>query len=100
MWGIGLAVMAGMIALNAVLAAYEIALAFVSLSRLGMLVQGQYRGAAAAQYRKRNMEASQAAIQLGITLVGAVAAATGGAGAEEAIAPRLEADLGASPGMA
>jgi putative hemolysin len=36
---------------------------------------------------KQNMEGSLAAIQLGITLVGAIAAATGGAGAEEKLAP-------------
>jgi putative hemolysin len=38
---------------------------------------------------KEKIEASLAAIQLGITLVGAVAAATGGAGAEESLAPLL-----------
>ncbi len=41
---------------------------------------------------KENMEASLAVVQLGITLVGAIAAATGGAGAEETLAPWLEAD--------
>ena len=38
---------------------------------------------------KKNMEASLAVVQLGITLFGAVAAATGGAGAQESIEPRL-----------
>jgi putative hemolysin len=38
---------------------------------------------------KQKMEASLAVVQLGITLVGAVAAATGGAGAEETIEPAL-----------
>jgi putative hemolysin len=38
---------------------------------------------------KQSIEASLAVVQLGITLVGAVAAATGGAGAEETIEPVL-----------
>ena len=44
---------------------------------------------------KRKMEASLAVVQVGITLVGAIAAATGGAGAEESIEPVLL-DLGMS----
>ena len=36
---------------------------------------------------KERMEASLAVVQMGITLVGATGAATGGAGASEAIAP-------------
>ena len=45
------------------------------------------------------MEASLAVVQLGITLVGAIAAATGGAGALEMIAPWFE-RLGMAPGLA
>jgi putative hemolysin len=44
---------------------------------------------------KQDMEASLAVVQLGITLVGAIAAATGGKGAEEMISPVLQ-DLGMS----
>src|SRR5690554_6761273 len=86
-----------MVALNAVLAAYEIALASASLGRLKTLAEEHRPGSRAAVYMKENMEGSLAVIQLGITLVGAIAAATGGAGAEESLAPWLEATLGLSP---
>jgi putative hemolysin len=90
MWGFELAVMLLMIAVNGVLAAYEIALAAVSLARLHLLREEGRAGAAAAEEMKKNMEGSLATIQVGITLVGAVAAAIGGAGAEVQIAPWLE----------
>lgn len=94
--GTEVVVMAVMIALNSVFAAYELALAAVSQARLRMLMREQQPGAAAALYMKENVEGSLAAIQLGITLFGAVAAATGGAGAEEMIAPRLQERFGLS----
>jgi putative hemolysin len=100
MWGIELVVMVGMIAFNSVFAAYEIALASISNSRLHSLVGAKKVGANAALYMKQNMEGSLAGVQLGITLVGAIAAATGGAGAEESIAPYFQRSLGASPGLA
>jgi putative hemolysin len=99
MWGVELAVIAAMIAINSVFAGYEIALASVSLNRLRALAAQDVAGARTAVRMKEGIEASLAAIQLGITLVGAIAAATGGAGAEEQIAPRLHA-LGVSPGTA
>ncbi|MBL8794002.1 MAG: HlyC/CorC family transporter [Planctomycetia bacterium] len=91
-----LAIILAMIAINSVFAAYEIALASVTLARLRLLVGEQRPGAAAALAMKENMEASLAVVQVGITLVGAIAAATGGAGAEEDIAPWLQARLGLS----
>jgi putative hemolysin len=100
MWGVELVVMAGMVTVNGVLAAYELALASVSLARLQVLADEKRGGAAAAAYMKRNMEGSLAGVQLGITLVGAIAAAVGGAGAEEVIAPRLQSSLGVSSGTA
>jgi len=100
MWGVELTVMAAMIVINSIFAAYEIALASISLARLQVL-QGENRpGARTAVYMKQNMEASLAVVQLGITLVGAIAAATGGAGAEENIAPLLEREFGLSSGTA
>jgi putative hemolysin len=99
MWTIELAIMAAMILLNSVFAGYEIALASIGLGRLDTLRQERRRGAIAALRMKQNTEASLAVVQLGITLVGAIAAATGGAGAEESIAPSLV-DLGLSPGTA
>jgi putative hemolysin len=90
MWTFELIVIALMIAMNGVLAAYEIALASVSVGRLQKLASEQVGGAAAALRMKQKMEASLAVVQLGITLVGAIAAATGGAGAEESLQPILQ----------
>lgn len=80
---------AAMLALNSLFAAYELALASVRVERLKILAQERRAGAAAAVTMKSRMATSLAVIQLGITLVGAIAAATGGASAEETIAPRL-----------
>lgn len=99
MWTLELVIIGAMIAFNGVFAAYEIALASVGLARLDTLAQERQRGAGAALRMKRHMEASLAAIQMGITLVGVTAAATGGAGAEEAIEPALL-DLGLAPATA
>ncbi len=100
MWGFELAIMATMIGINSVFAAYEIALASVSLSRLRRLADDHRNGAKVALYMKQNMEASLAVVQLGITLVGAIAAAVGGSGAEEKVAPPLMDLLGVSEGTA
>lgn len=100
MGAIELIVIFGMIIFNAVFAAYEIALAAVSGARLQVLVNENRPGAKAACYMKENVEASLAAIQLGITLFGAIGAATGGAGAEQQIAPLLRDRFGLSVGAA
>jgi putative hemolysin len=92
--------MAAMVGVNALFAGYEIALASVSAARLRTLADANRAGARAALHMKENVEASLAAVQLGITLVGAIAAATGGAGAHERIAPALREGLGVSPGVA
>ncbi len=89
----------GMIGFNSLFAGYEIALASVNVARLEALVREKRAGAKAAVEMKRRMEASLAVVQLGITLVGATAAATGGAGAESAIEPTLIAQ-GISPAVA
>jgi putative hemolysin len=91
----GLIILA-MVALNALFAAYEIALASVSAGRLKALADEHRSGARAGLFMKQNMEASLAVVQLGITLVGAIAAATGGAGAEEDLAPWFEEQFGLS----
>lgn len=89
MWTVELLVMTVMIVINGVFAAYEIAIASVGLARLDTLAKEHRRGAASALRMKESMEASLAVVQLGITLVGAIAAATGGAGAEARLEPRL-----------
>jgi putative hemolysin len=98
-FGIELFVMLLMISINSVFAAYEIALASVSLARLDTLEREHRRGAASAKRMKSGMEASLAVVQLGITLVGVIAAATGGAGAMENLDPVFE-QRGWSPAMA
>lgn len=87
MWGLTLLVMLVMVALNGLFAGFEIALASVSAGRLDILAREGKRGAAAALRMKNNMEASLAVVQLGITLAGVIAAAVGGAGAEESVEP-------------
>ncbi len=91
MWTVELVVVAAMVALNAVFAAYEIALASVADSRLQSLAREGRRGAATAHAMKGDMERSLAVVQLGITLVGMIAGATSGAGAGENLAPLLQA---------
>lgn len=76
-----------MLFVNAVFAAYEMALASISRSRLLALCQQKKRGAEEAAYMKDRIEASLAVVQLGITLAGAIAAATGGAGFGEFFTP-------------
>lgn len=78
-----------MLFFNAVFAAYEMALASITAARLAVLAGEKKRGAAEAVYMKGRMEASLAVIQLGITLVGAFAAATGGISIEERLSPYL-----------
>lgn len=79
-----------MLLLNAVLAAYEMALASISRTKLSILAQEKRPGAEQALYMKDHMEGSLAVVQIGITLVGAVAAAAGGAGADDLFSPILE----------
>ena len=79
-----------MVAFNGVFASYEIALASIGAGRLKTLAHEGRRGAKSALQMKQKMEASLAVVQLGITLAGATAAATGGAGAEESIEPILK----------
>lgn len=99
MWMLEISVMLGMIALNGLFAGYEIALASVSVARLKVLEQERRIGAKAALLMKERMEASLAVVQVGITLCGAIAAATGGAGAEEKLAPAVAAATGLSSGV-
>jgi len=76
-----------MLGLNALLAAYEMALASISRTKLSVLLQEKHTGASQALFMKDHMEGSLAVIQIGITLVGAIAAATGGAGADNLFVP-------------
>ncbi len=76
-------------AFSAVFVAYEMALASVSKARLAVLENRHVKGAAEAVFMKNNMEASLAVMQLGITLLGAIAAAIGGLSAADLVSPLL-----------
>lgn len=89
MWTFELAVMLAMIGLNSIFAAYEISLASIGAGRLYTLAAERKRGGESAVRMKDNIEGSLAVVQLGITLVGVIAAATGGAGAEESFEPLM-----------
>lgn len=93
-------VIALMLVFNAVFAAYEMALASVSKPRLRHLLETNAAGSASALFMKDRLEASLSLIQLGITLAGAIAAAIGGAGINEYLAPLMQAGLGISKGAA
>lgn len=80
-------VIIAMLLLNSVFAAYELALASVRIERLRALCEQHRHGARAAVAMKSRIEGSLAVVQVGITLVGAIAAATGGATSEEFISP-------------
>ena len=89
-----------MIFFNAIFAAYEMALASISRARLAVLISRKKDGAEEAAFMKDRMEASLAVTQVGMTLMGAIAAATGGAGVTESLAPYLEKTWGLTEWLA
>lgn len=89
-----------MLAINAVFAAYEMALAAIPKARIEALLYKKKLGAKEALFMKERIEASLAVIQLGITVVGAVAAAVGGAGADDIFVPYFQSAFGLSDGTA
>lgn len=97
---IEITVIALMLVFNAGFAAYEMALASVSKARIRHLAEKNAPGSASARFMKDRVEASLSLIQLGITLAGAAAAATGGAGINEYIAPLLESHFPLTRGAA
>jgi putative hemolysin len=93
-------VIVAMLALNAVFAGYEMALASVSRARLLVLCEQKRRGAESARLMKERLEASLAVVQLGITVAAAVAAATGGLSVAESLVPVLQQRFGWRTGVA
>ncbi|MBP6342690.1 MAG: HlyC/CorC family transporter [Candidatus Omnitrophica bacterium] len=83
-----------MLFINAIFAAYEMALASISRSRIAVLVGRKDKGAEDAAYMKDRIEASLAVVQVGITLAGAIAAATGGSSVADNLEPYLQAQFG------
>jgi putative hemolysin len=96
MFGYELVVIILMLVFNAIFAAYEMGLASISRARIAILSNEKKKGAAEAAFMKDKMEASLATIQLGITMVGVAAAATGGAGVQETFVPYLQHNLNIS----
>lgn len=78
-----------MLAVNALFAAYEMALASVSKTKLSVLAAAKRKGSKSALFMKEHIEGGLAVVQIVITLAGAVAAAVGGAGADEQMSPLL-----------
>lgn len=93
-------IIALMLAFNGAFAAFELALASVRPAQLQLALQTGRRGARAALAMRGRMEGSLAVVQLGITLAGFVAAATGGAGSEEGLSPWIEQRFGLSEAWA
>ncbi|MGE3973648.1 MAG: hemolysin family protein [Bdellovibrionales bacterium] len=95
-----IAVVLTCLAINALLSAVE--MAFISLS-LPLLKQLKKDGDTLAgrllTYRE-NPERTLSILQVGITLVGAISAAVGGAGAEEVLSPILTTEFGLSDSVA
>ncbi len=84
------------LALNALLSCVEMAFVTVSKPQLKKLAQeGDSRAQRILTY-KMNPERILSVLQIGITLVGAISAAVGGAGAEESLSPFFEQKLGLS----
>jgi putative hemolysin len=89
---IELIVVALCILLNAILAAVE--MAFVTISKPELRLRARKGDARAEQLLKlrENPERALSVIQIGITFVGAVSAAVGGAGAQESLAPYFQSE--------
>lgn len=82
------------IALNAVLSFTEMAFVSVGKNRLRELARDGDRNAERLVKLRDNPERTLSVLQIGITLLGAVAAATGGVGIEESLSPYLQRLLG------
>ncbi len=86
--------------LNGIFVAYEMALASISRVKLTVLMAQKKKGALEAAFMKDRIEASLAVAQVAVTLMSAIAAATGGVGVAESLAPYLEKTYGFSPAIA
>jgi putative hemolysin len=95
-----LAVVLVCLMINAILSAVEMAFISLSVPLLKQLKkEGDGLAARLLTYRE-NPERTLSILQVGITLVGAVSAAVGGAGAEEILSPIIKSRYGLSDGVA
>lgn len=86
--------------INALLAGAEMAFVAVSKPGLRELVRQGHKKAELLLQLREHPERTLSVIQIGITVVAALAAAVGGAGAEEELSPTLEAWLGVTENTA
>lgn len=86
--------------LNALFACFEMAFVTVTKPQLRQLSKTGVRAADRILQLRENPERTLSIIQIGITLVGMVSAAVGGAGAEESFAPIFENRFGFSENAA
>jgi putative hemolysin len=89
-----LAIVSGCLLINALLAAYEMAFVSVSRPELRSLSRTGNLYAKKLLHLRENPERTLSIIQVGITAVGAIAAAVGGAGASDSIEPFFSEQLG------
>lgn len=85
---------------NALLAGAEMAFVAVSKPTLREAVRQGHKRAELLLRLRENPERTLSVIQIGITMVGALAGAVGGAGAEEALSPAIERWLGVTENTA
>jgi putative hemolysin len=86
--------------LNALFACFEMAFVTVSKAHILSLFKKGSRAAGLLLRQRDNPERTLSVVQIGITLVGMISAAVGGAGAEEMIAPVLQSRFGFSENLA
>ena len=86
--------------LNGLFACFEMAFVTVTKPQLRKLAKDTNSPAAKILYLRENPERTLSIIQIGITLVGMISAAVGGAGAEETLSPILENRFGMSENLA
>ena len=89
-----LLIIVGCLLINSILAATEMAFVTVGKARLRELSKAGNKEAARILSLRENPERTLSVIQIGITLVGAIGAAVGGAGSEEVLDPFLRNQLG------
>jgi putative hemolysin len=95
-----LLVVAVCLVLNAFISCFEMAFVTVSKPHLKSMTKKGSSPAKVLLALRENPERTLSVLQIGITMVGMISAAVGGAGAEESLSPFFEIQLGFSEGLA
>ncbi len=85
---------------NGLLSCFEMAFVSVTKPQLRQLARNGIAAATRILHLRENPERTLSIVQIGITLVGMISAAVGGAGAEEALAPYFEKQFAVSENVA